>query len=85
MDGETVEVQQVDKDRCGRVVANDYVGGTLVNWEQVAKGLAWRYVQYDKKGELTQVEQAAKTAHKGLWADAHPVPPRESRKSEKER
>jgi len=56
-----------------------------VNREQVAKGLAWRYGQYDKKGEFTQIEQAAKTARKGLWDDASPVPPRESRKSEKER
>ena len=36
---------------------------------------AWRYVQYDKKGEFTQVEQATKAARKGLWADANPVPP----------
>jgi endonuclease YncB( thermonuclease family) len=85
IEGKVVEVQQVDKDRYGRVVANVHVGGTYVNREQVAKGLAWRYVQYDKKGESTQVEQAAKTARKGLWADANPVPPWEWRKSEKER
>ena len=53
--------------------------------EQVAKGIAWRYVQYDKKGEFTQVDQAAKAARKGLWADAQPMPPWEWRKSEKER
>ena len=85
IEGKTVEVQQVDKDRYGRVVANVHVGGTHVNRELVAKGLAWRYVQYDKKGEFTQVEQAAKTARKGLWGDANPVPPWEWRKSEKER
>ena len=68
-----------------RGVANVHVVGTYVNREQVAKGLAWRYVQYDKKGEFTQVEQAAKTARKGLWGDANPVPPWEWRKSEKER
>jgi micrococcal nuclease len=56
-----------------------------VNREQVAKGLAWRYGQYDKKGEFMQVEQAAKTARKGLWADPKPVPPWEWRKGEKER
>jgi hypothetical protein len=32
-----------------------------------------------------QVQQAAKTACKGLWGDAHPGPPWEWRKSEKER
>ena len=85
IEGKTVEVQQVDKDRYGRVVANVHVGGVHVNRDLVAKGLAWRYVQYDKKGEFTQVEQAAKTARKGLWGDANPVPPWEWRKSEKER
>jgi endonuclease YncB( thermonuclease family) len=85
IEGRMVEVQQVDKDRYGRIVANVHVGSVHVNREQVAKGLAWRYVQYDKKGEFTQVEQAAKKARKGLWADAKPMPPWEWRKSEKER
>lgn len=85
IEGKTVEAQQVDKDRYGRVVANVHISGTHVNRELVAKGLAWRYVQYDKKGEFTQVEQAAKTARKGLWADEKPVPPWEWRKTEKER
>jgi micrococcal nuclease len=85
IEGKSVEVQRVDKDRYGRVVANVHVGGTHVNRELVAKGLAWRYVQYDKKAEFTLVEQAAKTARKGLWADPKPVPPWDWRKSEKER
>ena len=38
-----------------------------------------------EEGEFTQVHQAAKTACKGLWGDAHPGPPWEWRKSEKER
>ena len=40
IEGKTVEVKQVDKDRYGRVVANVHVGGTHVNWDLVAKGLA---------------------------------------------
>ncbi len=83
--GKTVEIEEIDRDRYGRVVAIVHVGGVNVNREQVANGLAWRYVQYDKRGEFTKVEQAAKTARKGLWADAHPVPPWEWRKTEKER
>ena len=85
MDGKTVEVQQVDKDRYGRVVANVHVGVVHETREQVANGLAWRYVQYDKKGEFPEIEQAAKKARKGLWVEAKPVPPWEWRKSEKER
>ena len=85
IEGKTVEVQKVDKDRYGRVVANVNIGGVYVNRELVAKGLAWRYVQYAKKGEFTPVEQAAKVARKGLWGEANPVPHWEWRKSEKER
>jgi len=42
-------------------------------------------LQYDKKGEFAQVEQATRAARKNLWADANQVPPWEWRKSEKER
>jgi micrococcal nuclease len=83
--GKEVDVEVVDKDRYGREVGNVHVDGVHVNREQVANGLAWRYVQYDKRGEFTQVEQAARAARKGLWADAHPVAPWDWRKGEKER
>ena len=83
IEDKTVEVQQVDKDRYGRVVANVHIGGVHLIRELVAKGLAWRYVQYDKKGEFTQVEQAARAARKGVWGDANPVPHWEWRKGEK--
>jgi len=83
--GKSVEVEEVDRDRYGRVVGKVRVGGVYVNREQVAKGLAWRYVQYDRRGEFTQVEHAARAARTGLWADANPVPPWEWRKSERER
>ena len=64
---------------------NVHVGSVHVNRELVAKGLAWRYVQYGKKGDFTQVEQAAKAERKGVWADANPLPPWELRKSVKRR
>ena len=40
IESKVVQVQQVDKDRYGRVVANVHVGGVYVNRELVAKGLA---------------------------------------------
>ncbi len=42
-------------------------------------------MQYDKRAEFTEIEQAARRARKGLWADPNLVPPWEWRKSEKER
>jgi micrococcal nuclease len=83
--GKEAHVKVVGKDRYGREVGSVHVDGVHVNREQVAKGLAWRYVQYDKRGEFTQDEQAARAARKGLWADAHPVAPWDWRRGEKGR
>jgi endonuclease YncB( thermonuclease family) len=83
--GNDVDVEVIDQDRYGREVGKVHVGGRYVNSEMVRQGLAWRYVQYDKRGEFTQVEQAAMAARKGLWADAHPVAPWDWRKGEKGR
>ena len=85
MKGKVVEVQHLDKDRYGRVVANGHVGCMYLNREHVTKGLAGRYVQYDKRGDFTEIEQAARAARKGLWGDVNPVPPWDWRKGEKER
>lgn len=83
--GKVVDVEVVDKDRYGRQVGKVHVGGRYVKAEMVRQGLAWRYVQYNKRGEFAQDEQAARAARKGLWADANPVAPWEWRKSENER
>ncbi len=83
--GKEVHVEVVDKDRYGREVGNVHVDGVHVSREQVANGLAWRYVQYDKKNDFGGLEDDARKQRRGLWADAHPVAPWEWRKSEKER
>ena len=75
-----VSVTVVDKDRYGRLVGKVKQGDTDVNRELVAKGYAWRYSQFDKKGEYTAVQAEAKAAKRGLWADPDPVPPWEFRR-----
>ena len=83
--GKTVSVEEVDRDRYGRVVGRVTVGGKLVNAEQVRAGMAWRYVQFDRRNEFGGLEEEARRQRRGLWADARPVAPWEWRKGEKER
>ena len=83
--GKTVSVEEVDRDRYGRTVGRVTIGGKLVNAEQVRAGLAWRYVQFDRRNEFGGLEDAARRQHRGLWTDAAPVAPWEWRKTEKDR
>ena len=83
--GKTVSVEEVDRDRYGRVVGRVTIGGKLVNAEQVRAGLAWRYTTYDKRNEFGGLEADARRQRRGLWADAAPVEPWEWRKTEKDR
>ena len=64
--GKTVSVEEVDRDRYGRVVANVRVAGKLVNAEMVRAGLAWRYVQFDRRNEFGALETDARRQRRGL-------------------
>ena len=49
----------------------------------VREGLAWVYTEYCKLPDcerLKELEQAARAAGHGLWADKEPIPPWEWRK-----
>jgi endonuclease YncB( thermonuclease family) len=81
----TVSVEEVDRDRYGRVVGRVTIGGKIVNAEMVRSGLAWRYVQFDRRNEFGGLEEEARRHRRGLWADAHPIAPWEWRKGEKDR
>jgi hypothetical protein len=56
-----------------------YVGSLDVNAEQVKRGMAWVYRKYARDQALFALEQEAKSAKRGLWADPHAIPPWESR------
>jgi len=72
------------KDRCDRILGRVICAGVDANAEQVRRGLAWVYVRYAPKDSLLYELQAkAQAERRGLWADAHPVPPWEWRKSRK--
>jgi micrococcal nuclease len=74
----TYNVQDID--RYGRTVAVVTCGGINANRHQVEAGLAWVYTRYNKDRELPALQEQAKAAKRGLWADSEPVPPWEFRK-----
>lgn len=84
--GKTVEIEEVDRDRYGRIVGIVLVGGVNVNQELVKNGYAWVYKQYCKKPECREwqvLEQAAKATRLGLWLDPAPMSPWDWRRGQR--
>jgi micrococcal nuclease len=74
--GKTVFVKYTGKDRYGRVLGTVFTkSGTNLNKELLKAGLAWHYKKYDDNPELARLENQARKARAGLWADPYPVPP----------
>lgn len=78
------EIQTTAKDRYGRTVARVICGGQDANAAQVRSGMAWAYRKYLTDPEIARIEQAARQARAGLWADPEPVAPWEWRKAQRE-
>ena len=78
---QTVTIIVQDTDRYGRLVGDVLLpDGRSLNQELVKAGMAWWYRHYAPNDTtLAQLEADARTAKRGLWADAHPVPPWEWR------
>ena len=74
-----VNTQAVDD--YGRLVAEVNVGGLNINQEQVRRGLAWDYSRFHSNIILAAMENEAKAARRGLWAQSAPTPPRQWRKT----
>jgi micrococcal nuclease len=78
--GRIVNVSVKEKDRYGRTVAQVTLpDGRNLERELVRAGLAWWYRQYTNDPALVRLEAEARSARRGLWADARPVPPWEYR------
>lgn len=74
----TLRVQTTD--RYGRTVARVVCGGVDANVDQVRAGMAWVYDKYVIDSGLYAVQEEARGAARGLWADSAPVAPWEWRK-----
>lgn len=84
-----VNVETNKKDRYGREVGKILLTGQDVNLEQVTRGFAWHYKQYEREQSANDrklydfVEHAARADRRGLWIDVDPVPPWKYRHSKR--
>ena len=76
-----VHVDSQAVDIYGRLVALIKVGELNVNHEQVQRGMAWASSRSNRSGALLALQNDAKKAKRGLWAQADPIPPRGWRKA----
>jgi endonuclease YncB( thermonuclease family) len=73
------------KDKYYRILGKVIVDGKDANYEQLKKGLAWYYKQYEKdlsdedRERYLEAEQWARNYSEGLWADLKSIPPWEFR------
>jgi endonuclease YncB( thermonuclease family) len=81
-----VIVQSSGKDRYKRVLGKILLEGLDVNLEQVKRGFAWHYKQYEKDQtsedqiSYAQAEVLARQQQLGLWVLESPIPPWEYRR-----
>ena len=77
------------KDKYYRILGKVIVDGNDANYEQLKKGLAWYYKQYEKdlsdedKKRYLEAEEWARNYTVGLWADSNSIPPWEFRRKGK--
>lgn len=74
------EVRPQTKDRYGRTVARVICNGVDSNAEQIRAGMAWVFDKYVADRSLYVLQDAARVARLGLWADPQPLAPWEGRK-----
>jgi endonuclease YncB( thermonuclease family) len=80
----TAKVEQIARDRYGRSVGKVECAGVDAGAHQVATGMAWVYDRYSKPSSpLYRLQDEAKAARRGLWAESEPVPPWEWRRAGK--
>ncbi len=78
--GKDVRVSVEEIGRYGRAVARIKVGGGDLGALLIGDGLAWHYREYaPNETEYARLQKQARSAGRGLWSQASPVPPWEWR------
>jgi endonuclease YncB( thermonuclease family) len=81
VEGQWVQVHYDKSDRYGRLVGKIELDGRDINLEQLRRGLAWHYKQYQNEQSVSdrqiyaQTEAQAQKAQRGLWRDSQPQAP----------
>jgi micrococcal nuclease len=77
--GELVDVQPLDVDRYGRIVAVVSTDGKSVNEALVRAGLAWVHpkclADFPLCNRWREIQEKVQAAGSGLWRSSHPIPP----------
>ena len=73
--GKQVKVASRAVDQYGRLVAHLSVNGLDVNAEQIRRGMAWEYSNFHSNRALITLQEEARQAPRGLWAQDNPIPP----------
>jgi endonuclease YncB( thermonuclease family) len=76
--GQAAAVEWSKSDKYGRKVGKVLLDGQDINLEQIRRGLAWRYKQYQREQSPLDRQAYPATedaAEVGLWRDASPDPP----------
>lgn len=73
--GKTVTVKKTGTDRYGRTIGIVVVGNIDANAKLVEDGWAWHFKKYNDEQRLAKLEEAARKAKLGLWADEQPLAP----------
>lgn len=73
--GKHADVAAIGKDRYLRTVAHVSCDKVDAGTEQVRAGMAWVFDRYVTDRSLYDLQEAARSAHRGLWADPQPTAP----------
>lgn len=76
-------IEDKGHDRYGRTIGRVWCAGIDANAQQVQRGMAWVYDRYVTDRSLYALQDDARAARRGLWADADPVQPWQWRKAKK--
>jgi endonuclease YncB( thermonuclease family) len=77
-----VWINTLTVDKYGRKVAQLKLDGLSVNEEMVRRGMAWEYSNYHSDRRYIALQQEARQARRGLWAQHNPQPPWQWRKQQ---
>jgi endonuclease YncB( thermonuclease family) len=86
-----VSITWFKKDRYGRTVGQVRLDDTDVCLEQIKRGLAWHYKQYEREQSVedrlryADAEKEARITSTGLWIDLHPQEPSNFRHSKQKK
>jgi endonuclease YncB( thermonuclease family) len=84
-----VEIRKYDTDQYHRMVGSVFFNDKDIGLEQIKGGYAWHFKQYQKQQQpeertaYTAAEEAARSAHLGLWRDGSATNPQNYRRSHK--